>query len=108
MSDKKRTLDGPQKRRRLLTVLCVVLAVILAVLVAATVYLEYLMGKIGRTQDLSQSTLSQEEIDAIQNPDETDPENSAPSVNPDDVTWADDPATSPEVRSSRLRPEGTL
>ena len=93
MSDKKRTLDGPQKRRRLLTVLCVVLAVILAVLVAATVYLEYLMGKIGRTQDLSQSTLSQEEIDAIQNPDETDPENSAPSVNPDDVTWADDPAT---------------
>ncbi|MBQ9167819.1 MAG: LCP family protein [Oscillospiraceae bacterium] len=93
MSDKKKTLGGLQKRRKLLIVLCVVLAVILVALVSATVYLEYLMGKIGRTQDTSQPALSQEEIDAIQNPDETDPDNSSPFVNPDDVTWAHDPAT---------------
>lgn len=93
MSNKRKISGGSQKRRALLIVLCVVLAVILAVLVAATVYLEHLMGKIGRTQDTSQPSLSQEEIDAIQNPDETDPGNTAPSVNPEDVTWVDDPVT---------------
>ena len=76
-----------QSRRVLLIILCSLLAVILTVLVAAAVYLEHLMGKIGRTPASTQPTLSQEEIDAIQNPTETVGENTAPTVDPEDVTW---------------------
>ena len=86
MSKYKR--DPLRKRRVMLIVLCSVLAVVLTVLVAAAVYMEHLMGKIGRTQDNTLPPLSQEEIDAIQNPDETDA-GTAPTVNPEDVTWGE-------------------
>ena len=57
--------------RKTLIVLCVVLGIILAALVAGTVYAEYLLGKVNYVDsEATTPTLSQEEIDALYQPDE--------------------------------------
>ena len=59
--------------RKTLIVLCVVLGIILAALVAGTVYAEVLLGKVNYIDpDATTPTLSQEQIDALYQPDETE------------------------------------
>lgn len=70
-----------------LIALCVFLALVLVVLVGITAYVEHLMGMLGRTQNTSKPSLSQDEIDAIQNPSDTDPDSTSPVVDPNDVDW---------------------
>lgn len=59
--------------RKTLVTLCVVLGIILAVLVAGTVYAEFLLGKVNYIDpDTVAPTLSQEQIDELYKPDETE------------------------------------
>ena len=59
--------------RKVLITLCVVLGIILAVLVAGTVYAEVLLGKVNYIDpDATTPTLSQEQIDELYRPDETE------------------------------------
>jgi len=59
--------------RKVLITLCVVLGIILAVLVAGTVYAEFLLGKVNYIDpDATTPTLSQEQIDELYRPDETE------------------------------------
>lgn len=59
--------------RKTLITLCVVLGIILAVLVAGTVYAEFLLGKVNYIDsDAVAPTLSQEQIDELYKPDETE------------------------------------
>ena len=94
-SEKTTKKNQPPKRKQrvLLTVLCVVLAVLLAALVTIVVYAEYILGSISNPNGEDLPTLSQEEINAIQNPEDDDPDSTAPEVDPEDITWADDPVT---------------
>lgn len=75
--------------RNTLIVLSIVLGLILAVLVAATVYAEYLLGKVNYVdRDATVPSLSQAEVDMILN--ETEPadpeaEFTGPELNEDDV-----------------------
>lgn len=67
---KKRTSAGASKT---LIVLCVVLGIILAVLVAGTIYAEFLLGKVNYIDpEANAPTLSQEQIDELYKPDETE------------------------------------
>lgn len=84
----RNTRDSNQGKRTMLIILCSILAVIFTAMVAGAVYMEYLMGKIGRTQETSLPTLSQEEIEAIQHP-EKEEGGTAPTLNSEDVTWND-------------------
>ena len=69
MAKKKNKSTGTRKT---LIVLCVVLGIILAALVAGTVYAEYLLGKVNYIDpNATAPTLSQEEIDALYQPDES-------------------------------------
>lgn len=70
MAKKKKKSTGA---RKVLIVLCVVLGIILAALVAGTVYAEFLLGKVNYIDpDATTPTLSQEQIDALYQPDETE------------------------------------
>ena len=70
MAKKKKKSTGARKT---LVVLCVVLGIILAALVAGTVYAEFLLGKVNYIDpDATTPTLSQEQIDALYQPDETE------------------------------------
>ena len=82
----KHKCDSLGKRRTGLIILCSFLGVILAAMVAGAIYMDHLMGKIVRTQETTLPSLSQEEIDEIQNPTETEA-GTAPTVRPEDVTW---------------------
>ncbi len=57
-----------RRSRSLLTALCILLALLLVILVGGAVYLEYMLNRIGRAEEQPQETLSQAEIDAIENP----------------------------------------
>lgn len=67
-----------------LTLLCVILALILLIMTFATVYVRYLLGKVGRTQAGADDTLSPEDMAAVT--ESIDPNYTGPTVDPDDVT----------------------
>ena len=70
MAKKKKKSTGA---RKILIVLCVVLGIILAALIAGTVYAEFLLGKVNYIDsDAAAPTLSQEQIDELYKPDETE------------------------------------
>jgi LCP family protein required for cell wall assembly len=78
-------------KRTALNVLCVVLALILAVMVAATIYVESMFNRMGT---LDHETLSSSEAEELLNQTEEtlDPDFTAPTLNPDDVTIPTEPA----------------
>ena len=95
MENKKRNW-----KKILLVIGCVLLALILTVLLAAAAVWTYLLGKVDRP-DLSEPTLSQEEIDAILN--ETDPIEELPTeetVTATEETVAATVETQPEETSA--------
>ena len=70
MAKKKNRSTGVRKT---LIVLCVVLGIILAALIAGTIYAEFLLGKVNYIDsDAAAPTLSQEQIDELYKPDETE------------------------------------
>ena len=85
MENKK---SGKGKRIALI-VLCVLLGIVLAAMLGITVYAEYLLGRLNYVdKDSTLPSLSQEEIDAIQNGD-GDPDSTAPSVNENEIDWGE-------------------
>lgn len=83
--------NGSSGTRTILSVLCVMLGLILVVMLSGTVYAEYLLGKMNYVSpDETQTRLSQEEYDAMQETEETDPDFTGPEMDADDVTL-DDP-----------------
>ena len=88
-------MKNPKSRnwkRTTLIVLCVVLGLVLTAMVGVTVYAEYLLGRLNYVdQDSTLPSLSQEEIDAIQNGNgETiDPDSTAPDVDENEVDWGE-------------------
>ncbi len=78
-------------KRTALNVLCVVLALILAVMVAATIYVESMFNRMGT---LDHETLSSSEAEELLNQTEEtlDPDFTAPTLKPDDVTIPTEPA----------------
>lgn len=101
MAKKKNKSTGA---RKLLISLCVVLGIILAVLVAGTVYAEYLLGKVNYIDpDATTPTLSQEQIDALYQPDETE------AVEETEAPVEEEEETEPvEVTPAETEPEFTL
>ena len=79
------------RKRKTLIIVCIILAVILAALVATTVYAKYLLNRLNYTDQSSQPTLSQEEIEVLENgEDETvDPEVTAPEVDEEEIDWGE-------------------
>lgn len=77
------------KNNTLLKVLCGVLAFVLVLMVGVTVYAEYLFGKIGKFDD-NDTTLSQEEMDALlqQDNEEIDPDATYETIDPAEMTTA--------------------
>lgn len=103
MAKKKKNSRGA---RATLIALCVVLGLILAVLVAGTVYAEYLLGKVNYVDpEATSPTLSQEQIDALYQPDEnleeTEPEETefieTEPLEPEETA---PPETVPPIKSS--------
>ena len=101
MAKKKNKSTGA---RKLLISLCVVLGIILTVLVAGTVYAEYLLGKVNYIDpDATTPTLSQEQIDALYQPDETE------AVEETEAPVEEEEETEPvEVTPAETEPEFTL
>ena len=83
---KKQT--SPPNRRGRLVLLCFVLGLILIVMLVGTVYLQHLLGRIHYVDSGTAPSLSPEELDAYL---ATQPEeaNTAPTMNPEDVTFPD-------------------
>lgn len=81
--------DNQSRKRIALTVISIILAVILVVGTAVTMYVEHLLNKLNRYDPSNDVTLSQEEIDAIQNA--TDEGYNANDGTDDgsDITWND-------------------
>lgn len=77
------------KNNTLLKVLCGVLAFVLVLMVGVTAYAEYLFGKIGKF-DEDNTTLSQEEMDALlqQDNEEIDPDATYETIDPAEMTTA--------------------
>lgn len=88
MSKKK---SGSGGKRIALSVLCVVLGVLLVFMLGATVYAEYLLGKINYVDsNETLPPLSDDEIAAINGEEETlDPDFTGPVMNEDDVVFED-------------------
>ena len=101
MAKKKKKSTGARKT---LIVLCVVLGIILAALVAGTVYAEFLLGKVNYIDaDAVAPTLSQEQIDELYRPDETE------AVEETEAVGGENEATEPvEVAPEETEPEFTL
>ena len=83
------------RKRKILTIVCVILGIVLAAMGAVTVFARYLLGQINYTQWDEQPTLSQEEIEAIENGEgETvDPDFDGPEVSEEDIQWGEVYAT---------------
>ena len=78
------------KLRRSLTALSIVLGIILAVMLAATVYAEFLLGKMNYLDPFAtEPSLSQSQIDELlsklESEDEEDPDFDGPDINEEDV-----------------------
>ena len=77
-------------KRSALIVLCAFLALVLLLLVGATIWIEYMLGRIKSPEQ--QVTLSMDEIASILNEtDATNPDFTGPEVDPDDVTMPQGP-----------------
>ena len=79
-------------KRIVLTVLCVFLGLVLAAMVGITVYAEYLLGRLNYVdKDHTLPSLSQEEIDAIQNGEgeTSDPDSTAPAIDENQIDWGE-------------------
>ena len=83
-----------KKKRRTKIIICVILSIVLAAALGVTIFAQYLLGKLNYS-DRMQPSLSQEEIDAIQNGDgETvDPNFTGPNLNGDEIDWGEVYAT---------------
>lgn len=77
-------------KKRLLVVLCVILSLILALLLAVTAYLQDKFDRLNRVPSGSQETLSPEDV--VDETDVADPDFTGPTMNPEDVIWADGPS----------------
>ena len=74
--------------RVFLVILCIVLGLILAALATGTVYANYLLGLMNRTEDTPQETLSQEQIEELlQEETLADDEIVGPEINEDEIDW---------------------
>ena len=84
-----------KKKSRVKIVVCVILAILLAVGLGVTFYTQYLLGRLNYTDRSNQPSLSQEEIDALQNGDgETvDPNFTGPNLTGDEIDWGEVYAT---------------
>ena len=82
------------KKRKMKIIICVILAIVLVAALGVTFYTQYLLGRLNYN-DRSQPSLSQEEIDAIQNGDgETvDPDFDGPYMTGDEIDWGEVYAT---------------
>lgn len=90
MSQKKQKHTA---KRTVLIVLCIVLSIILAALIAATIYAEHILNLINY-QDTSSTlgTISQSEYeDFLKDNENGDPDFTGPTMDENDVNWADDP-----------------
>ena len=73
-----------------LIVLCVVLGIVLAGMLGVTVYAEYLLGRLNYVdKDATLPSLSQEEIDAIQNGEGESLDSTAPSIDENAIDWGE-------------------
>ena len=83
-----------KKKRATKIIVCVILSIVLVAVLAVTFFTQYLLGKLNYN-DRTQPSLSQEEIDAIQNGDgETvDPNFTGPNLNGDEIDWGEVYAT---------------
>ena len=83
-----------KKKRRTKIIVCVILSIVLVAALGVTIFAQYLLGKLNYS-DRSQPSLSQEEIDAIQNGDgETvDPNFTGPNLSGDEIDWGEVYAT---------------
>ncbi|MBQ8238867.1 MAG: LCP family protein [Oscillospiraceae bacterium] len=79
------------KRKRIaLIVICVVLGLVLAAMLGVTIYAEYLLGRLNYVdKNATLPTLSQEEIDAIQNGEGETHDGTGPDIDEDDVDWGE-------------------
>ena len=84
-----------KKKRTTKIIVCVILGVVLALVLGATFFAQYLLGRLNYTDRSNQPSLSQEEIDAIQNGDgETvDPDFTGPELTGDEIDWGEVYAT---------------
>lgn len=74
--------------RVFLVILCIVLGLILAALATGTVYANYLLGLMNRTENTPQETLSQEQIEELlQEETLSDDEIVGPVINEDEIDW---------------------
>ena len=82
------------KKRKVKIILCVILAIVLVAVLGVTFYTQYLLGRLNYA-DRNQPSLSQEEIDALQNGDgETlDPNFTGPYLTGDEIDWGEVYAT---------------
>ena len=79
------------RKRTVLIVVCVILGIVLAAMVGVTVYARYLLGQLNYAEESTQPTLTQEEIESIENGDgETlDPEFDGPEISDEEIEWGE-------------------
>lgn len=85
--------SGGRGVKTALAILCVILALVLVLMIGATVWLEYTLGRIERTDDQLQDTMSPSQFSELLN--ETDPEDptfTGPDLKDDEVTIPTIPA----------------
>ena len=84
-----------RSKRKALIVVCVILGIVLAAVATVTVYAGYLLGRLNYSSANEQPSLSQEEIDAIENgADETlYPDFTGPDMSEEEIDWGEVYAT---------------
>lgn len=76
-------------KRAALSLLCVVLGLVLAMMLSVTVYFQHLLNQINYVDPNDAPQLSQEELDAILANEADDGDSDAPSMNAEDVEFAE-------------------
>ena len=77
-------------KRAFMVILCILLGLVLTGLIAGTVYANYLLNLMNRTENTPQETLSQEQIDQILKEETIAPdETNAPVVDEENVNWGE-------------------
>lgn len=76
-------------KRAALSLLCVVLGLVLAMMLSVTVYFQHLLNQINYVDPNDAPQLSQEELDAILATEADDGDSDAPSMNAEDVEFAE-------------------
>lgn len=77
-------------KRAFMVILCVVLGLVLTAMIAGTVYANYLLNLMNRTDDGPQETLSQEQIENLLNEETVAPDENATVLDENDVNWGND------------------